>query len=75
MPTERDDESGQFKETYSTTKFKDSVQDLDVATTSNVADEVGCSYDLAYRRLCTLADEGVIEKTSIGGSFVWEVSD
>ena len=74
VPTDRDDESGRFREEYPTEAFLSAVTDLDVATTSNVADEVGCSYDLAYRRLNELADKNEIEKSTVGGSFVWKIA-
>ena len=74
MPIDRDDESGRFQEQYSTETFLNAVKKLDVATTSNVAGHVGCSYDLAYRRLTALAEEGEVEKTDIGGSFIWTFS-
>lgn len=74
MPTERDDDSGQFREQYSGELFLEAVVELDVATTSKVAEHVGCSYDLAYRRLNTLSERGEVEKTDVGGSFVWSRS-
>jgi hypothetical protein len=74
VPTERDDDSGQFREQYSRELFLEAVGKLDVATTSKVAERVGCSYDLAYRRLNTLSEQGDVEKTDVGGSFVWSRS-
>jgi hypothetical protein len=71
VPADRDNESGQFCEQYPTEKFFKAIQDLEVATTTNVAEEVGCSYDLAYRRLNSLAEEGSVTKTDVGGSFIW----
>jgi CTP-dependent riboflavin kinase len=75
VTTDRDDESGRFREQYSTEAFVEAVQELDVATTSKIAERVGCSYDLAYRRLKTLAEEDEIERTDVAGSFVWKVPD
>jgi hypothetical protein len=68
---DRDDDSGRFQTTYPTETFLAAVEHLDVPTTSNVADYVGCSYDLAYRRLNALAETGHVEKTDVGGSFMW----
>jgi CTP-dependent riboflavin kinase len=67
---ERDDE-GQFKEEYCDEDFLSAVDELPVASTQNVADEVSCSYDLAYRRLQDLEEKGDIEREEVGGSFVW----
>lgn len=67
---ERDDE-GKFQETYPDSAFVKAVRALDVASTQNVADEVGCSYDLAYRRLKELEEEGNVESQDVGSAFVW----
>ena len=68
---ENRDEEGQFSETYPDENFTSAVQSLDVASTQNVADEVGCSYDLAYRRLKALEDEGEVVSEEVGSAFVW----
>lgn len=65
------DEDGRFRETYSEEAFLDALRDVDVASTQNVADFVGCSYDLAYRRLKELEKKGVIKHENVGNSFVW----
>jgi hypothetical protein len=75
MPTNRDDESGRFLEEYPMEAFLKAVEELEVATTSKVAECVGCSYDLAYRRLNTLSKDGDVERTEVGGSFVWARTD
>ena len=65
------DDTGQFTEEYSNEAFLSAIESLPVASTQNVADEVGCSYDLAYRRLKSLRDAGEVRKEDVGGSFVW----
>jgi len=65
------DESGQFTEEYEDGAFLSAIDALPVASTQNVADRVGCSYDLAYRRLQTLEEDGEVGKEEVGGSFVW----
>lgn len=67
---DRDDE-GKFNKKYPDENFISAVESLPVASTQNVADKVGCSYDLAYRRLQDLEEESEIEKEEVGGSFVW----
>jgi DNA-binding transcriptional regulator YhcF (GntR family) len=57
--------------TFNDVAFVDAVAVLPVASTQNVADEVGCSYDLAYRRLKTLENEGRVKSETVRGSFVW----
>jgi hypothetical protein len=68
---DRDEDSGKFTEQYPEEAFLGAVERLETATTSEIAEEVGCSYDLAYRRLNTLIDEGEIQRKEIGPSFVW----
>lgn len=71
MTADRDDESGKFTEQYPRESFLQAVGTIDNATTARVAEEVGCSYDLAYRRLNALEEEGEVTRTEIGSSFVW----
>lgn len=75
MVPERDEETGQFREEYPVQDFLRAVVELDTPTTSNVADLVGCSYDLAYRRLVNLADKGEVLKQEVGNSILWLPAD
>jgi len=50
------------------------VASIENATTTKVAEEVGCSYDLAYRRLNVLESEDEIERITVGASFIWTSS-
>lgn len=70
MPKDRD-ETGRFSREYEDEQFLSAVASLSVASTQSVADEVGCSYDLAYRRLQELEERGEISVEKVGGSFVW----
>ena len=70
MTAERDDESGQFTEQYPREAFLKAVSQIETTTTSKIAEEIGYSYDLAYRRLGTLADENEIDKEMIGSSYI-----
>jgi len=65
------DDGGQFTEEYEDEAFLSAIEGLTVASTQSVADEVGCSYDLAYRRLKALKEDGDVSKEEVGGSFVW----
>lgn len=67
---DRDDE-GQFTEQYPREAFLRAIRELPVASTQNVADEVGCSYDLAYRRLNQLEEEGRVTHEEAGRAFIW----
>ena len=69
------DEEGKYSETYPDSAFFKAVRQIPVASTQNVAEEVGCSYDLAYRRLGDLYDENKIEREEVGNSFVYYISE
>ena len=65
------DEEGKYSESFSDADFIDGVESVPVASTQNVAEFVGCSYDLAYRRLNELHRAGNVEREEVGGSFVY----
>jgi len=67
---DRDDE-GKYTETYSDEAFLTAVDELDVASTQNIADTVGCSYDLAYHRLKNLEQESKVETQEVRDAFLW----
>jgi hypothetical protein len=69
------DEKGKYTETYPDSAFFEAVRQLPVASTQNVAEEVGCSYDLAYRRLGDLFEKGALEREEVGNSFVYYLSE
>ena len=71
---ERDEETGQFSQQYTNREFLTAIEDLDTPTTAEIASYIGCSYDLAYRRLHDLEEEGLVGKDEIGGSFLWRCS-
>jgi hypothetical protein len=70
MDGERDKE-GKYSETYSDSDFLNAVNKRPVASTRLVAEEVGCSYDLAYRRLGELLEDGELKREEVGNSFVY----
>jgi hypothetical protein len=67
------DEGGRWSPQYKDEDFISAIESLPVAGTQHIADEVGCSYDLAYRRLKNLEEEGRVKSEKVGGSFVWLV--
>lgn len=71
----RDDESGKFAPEFSDEDFLTALRDRGGATTSDVADAVGCKYRTAYSRLNRLVDDGRVERREIGNSFLWEPAD
>lgn len=75
MPNaERDEESGEYRETYPTGEFVDAIESGDgFVGTQDVADDVGCSYELAYKRLRDLADDGAVASRKVANARVWFV--
>lgn len=73
MPgAERDDDSGQYTETYPTDEFLEAIDDVDgMAGTQDVADAVGCSYETAYKKLRSLEDAGTVESEKVANARVW----
>lgn len=71
MDRDRDTETGKFSEEYPDEAFLYAIDSLDMPSTNDVADFVGCSYTLTYHRLNELSDEGEISKIEIGNSFAW----
>lgn len=73
---ERDEESGQYKETYPLDEFIDALRDLDgAAGTQEVADAVGCKYRTAHAKLTELREEGRVEAREVGAAFLWMLAD
>lgn len=75
MAPDRDDYSGRYTREYEDAEFVEAVEALSGASTADVADLVGCSRDLAYRRLNELAEEGSIEGEMIGRTYRWTINN
>jgi GTP-sensing pleiotropic transcriptional regulator CodY len=75
MP-ERDEDTGRYVEEYPPELFVDALSELDSAGgTQEIADEVGCKYDVAYKKLRALAEEGVITSRKVGNANLWMLVD
>jgi len=70
-PRERDEDTGKFSQRYEQAQFLAAIEELDTPTTAAVAEDVGCSYDLAYQRLHEFELDELVTKDEIGGSFLW----
>lgn len=75
MPADRDSETGQFTQEFPIDSFVEAVENLDRPTTARVAESIGCSYDLAYRRLKELEQSGEIIAVEVGNAFLWSIED
>jgi len=71
MGRKRDEFSGRYTTEFPLSDFIKAVERMELASTQDVADEVECSYDLAYRRLKELQQEGEIEGKKIGNTYHW----
>lgn len=61
---------------YPRRSFVEAVRDLDDPVgTQAVADEVGCSYELAHQRLHDLAGKGELDKQKIANSNLWKINE
>jgi len=72
---ERDNRSGRYTTEFEPEAFIEAVKELGLASTQDIADEVGCSYDLAYRRLKKLAEDENIESNKVGNTYHWTPAD
>lgn len=70
-PRDRDKETGKFSQQYERREFLGAIDELDTPTTAEIAEHVGCSYNLAYRRLHGLETDGFVSKEDVGGAFLW----
>jgi GTP-sensing pleiotropic transcriptional regulator CodY len=73
MPNaDRDDESGQYTETYPPEDFITAIEaENGMAGTQDIADTVGCSYETAYKKLREMEDAGTIESKRVGNARLW----
>jgi len=71
----RDERSGRFEAEFTDEEFIQTLDELDGAPTSEVAQEIGCKRNTAYKRLRRLRDEGRVESEEIGSSLRWTTAD
>jgi len=75
MGRERDDNTGKYTTQYHPDDFLDALAQEDFLSTSDVAEAVGCTQNLAYRRLKELEDEGDVKSKKIGRTLAWQKAD
>lgn len=68
-----DETTGKFAAEYSAEDFVDAVSALDLPTTSDVADAVGCAHRTALHHLNRLAEEGRLDSRMAGRAKLWRV--
>lgn len=68
-------EAGRFGMEYDRQDFLVAVGETDHATAKKIAKRVGCSPDLARKRLRQLEDEGVVESIDLGRTLLWKLTE
>ncbi len=76
MPRKRNAESGKYTQAYRNEEFLEAVQDSEgPASTTEVADRLGCSNRTALTRLRELAEEGHLTQRKVGTVNLWSVAE
>jgi len=71
---DRDTDTGQYVAEYPAEEFFTAIRELGRdASTSAIADEVGCKYDAAYKKLTRLEDAGKVKSRKIASARLWEL--
>lgn len=68
---EQNKTTGKITQQYSDEQFIQVIKDSSPASTSEVAEGVGCSSDNAYRRLKSLEEAGDLDSKMAGNSLIW----
>ena len=72
---ERDPESGKLTEQYSDEEFVEAVGEHEPASTTEVAETVGCSRRNANVRLDKLEEAGEVQSKMAGNSLIWLLTE
>lgn len=72
---ERDPDSGKLTKQYSDKDFLGAVDTHEPASTSEVAEEVGCSRRNADTRLRQLQEDGQVTSKMVGNSRIWLLAE
>ena len=76
MAPERDETSGQYVAEYDREAFVDAIRELGgSASTSEIADAVGCDRRTAHLRLTELDEEGPIDGRRVGRAYLWSAAE
>jgi hypothetical protein len=75
MAPERDDTSGQYVAEYDPEAFVEAIRELGgAASTTEVADAVGCDRRTSHLRLTELEDEEEVDGRRVGRAYLWSVA-
>ncbi len=71
MP-DRDEDTGQYIGEYSTEDFLNAISDEGgLAGTGDIANQVGCAHDTAYKRLQLMEKKGLVSSKKVGNTLLW----
>lgn len=75
MP-DRDDKTGRYTGEYSTEDFLDAITAEDgLAGTGDIADQVGCAHDTAYKRLQRMEKQELVSSKKVGNTLLWSITE
>lgn len=75
MAPERDDANGQYVAEYDREAFVEAIRELGgAASTTEIADAVGCDRRTSHLRLTELEDEGDVDGRRVGRAYLWSVA-
>lgn len=72
---DKHDDSGQFTPTYSPEDFVAAVEKLELPTTADVADYVGCAHRTALHHLNELEENGELKTRTAGRAKIWMLAE
>lgn len=75
MCREKDEDTGKFTTQYDREDFLTALEQEDFLSTNDVAEIVGCTQNLAYRRLKQLENEEEVQSKEIGRSLAWKEAE
>ena len=70
---ERDDETGKFTEEYPTEDFIEVLETDGPASTTEIAEQIGCDRRTAYLKLQSLEDDEEIQSRKVGNALLWSL--
>jgi predicted ArsR family transcriptional regulator len=68
-------EDGKFTATFESEDFLKAVGDLDLPTTADVADHVGCAHRTALYHLNQLEENGRLTAREAGRAKLWDLAE
>jgi predicted ArsR family transcriptional regulator len=72
---DKHDEDGQFMPTFTAEDFVEALEELDLPTTADVADHVGCAHRTALHHLNQLEEDGRVGSRTAGRAKLWMFVD